>query len=316
MKACLLLMKAARTTNRFFYNYNVLFYIATQPTQPSCISGSMIDVLLSTYNGEAHLRPQIDSILGQSFTDLRVLVRDDGSTDGTAAILMEYAERDERISVVSDYAGNLGAFSSFMKLTEYSTAPYFLFADQDDVWLPNKVELLIKRGREIEIENGSDIPVVVFSDLTIVDEELNVIDPSLWHFQQFDPNISRDWRSLLAQNVVLGCAMLANACAREKSLPYSLPDMPHDQWVALTAAKNGRIDFIREATILYRQHGNNYSGANQFDFHYALSRIPNFLNTIRVYHQAASLFRDVSTLELIRRKIMLNLRRFDRREEF
>jgi len=145
---------------------------------------------------------------------------------------------------------------------------------------------------------------------------LTIIDPSLWHFQQFDPNICRDWRSLLAQNVVLGCAMMANAKARDLSLPYLLPDMPHDQWVALTAAKNGRIDFIREATILYRQHGNNYSGANRFTLSYAISRIPNFVNTIWAYHHATSVFSGVTTLGLIIRKIRLNFKRFDRREGF
>ena len=196
----------------------------------------MIDVLLSTYNGQAHLRPQLDSILQQSFSDLRVLVRDDGSSDGTLGILNEYAARDARVVIVADGKGNLGAFSSFMYLAELSDAPYFLFADQDDVWLPNKISSLLTRMQEIESESGSDTPVVVFSDLTITDENLNVIDPSLWHFQQFDPNICRDWRSLLAQNVVLGCAMIANARARAMSLPYTIPEIPHDHWIALTAA--------------------------------------------------------------------------------
>lgn len=276
----------------------------------------MFDVLLSTYDGQAHLKPQLDSILEQSVGNIRLLVRDDGSTDGTVAILDEYAQRDSRLVIISDEKRHLGAFLSFMELVEHSDAPYFLFADQDDVWLPHKIEALLARMREIESESGKGIPVVVFSDLIITDEELNVIDRSLWHFQQFNPNICRDWRSLLAQNVVLGCAMMANASARTISLPYRLPDMPHDQWVALTAAKTGRIDFIREPTILYRQHEKNHSGANSFDLGYALSRIPNFLNTIRVYSDAASLFRGVSTIGLIFRKMRLNFRRFNRREEF
>lgn len=276
----------------------------------------MIDILLSTYNGEAHLREQIDSILGQTFKDIKLLVRDDGSSDGTVDILNEYAAADSRVLLSSDDKCNLGAFPSFMKLVEHSEAPYFLFADQDDVWLPDKVEKLLSRMADLESESGDGIPIVVFSDLKIADENLTIIDPSLWHFQQFDPNICRDWRSLLAQNVVLGCAMMANAKARDLSLPYLLPDMPHDQWVALTAAKNGRIDFIREATILYRQHGNNYSGANRFTLSYAISRIPNFVNTIWAYYHAASVFSGVTTLGLIFRKMRLNFKRFDRREEF
>lgn len=276
----------------------------------------MIDILMSTFNGEAFLRPQLDSILGQEYADLRVLIRDDGSTDGTLSIVNEYAEKDARIAIVRDDAGNVKAYRSFIKLVERSDSPYFMFADQDDVWLPDKITKMMDRMSQIEAETGTDEPVVVFSDLKIVDEQLTVIDGSLWHFQQFDPNISRDWRSLLAQNVVLGCAMLANAKAREISLPCRLPDMYHDQWVAVNAAKYGRIDFIRESTILYRQHGDNHSGANRFSLGYALSRVPNFFKTLASYHESATVFGDVTAVGLMWRKFWLNVKRFNRRERF
>ncbi len=276
----------------------------------------MIDILLSTFNGQAYLRPQLDSILEQDYSKLRVLVRDDGSRDSTVEILREYAERDERVIVVANVDGNLGAFPSFMKLAEISDSPYFLFADQDDVWLTDKISKLLTRMTEIESESGIETPVVVFSDLAIADVDLHIIDSSLWHYQQFDPNICRDWRCLLAQNVVLGCAMMGNASARKASLPYLLPDVPHDQWVAVNTAKYGRIDFIRQATILYRQHGANHSGANHFRLGYAITRISYFVNTIITYHHAAAVFGDVSTPGLVMRKFFLNLKRFNHREQF
>lgn len=276
----------------------------------------MIDILMSTYNGEAFLRPQLDSILEQEYTDLRLLIRDDGSTDGTLAIVHEYAAKDPRIVVIRDDAGNVRAYRSFIRLVERSESPYFMFADQDDIWLPDKITKMMDRMTEIEGESGTDKAVVVFSDLKIVDEQLAVIDESLWRYQQFDPNISRDWRSLLAQNVVLGCAMLANAKAREISLPCKLPDMYHDQWVAVNAAKYGRIDFIRESTILYRQHADNHSGANRFGLRYALSRIPNFLRSLVAYHESATVFGDVTAGGLMWRKFRLNLKRFRKRESF
>lgn len=276
----------------------------------------MIDVLMSTYNGARFLEAQIDSILAQDHRDIRLLVRDDGSTDETREIVKRYAGKDHRVKLVEDNHGNLRAFRSFMKLVEVSDAPYFMYADQDDVWLPNRISKMLAAIRSIEAESGSNTPAVVFSDLTIVDEDLNVVDPSLWHFQQFDPNISRNWKHLLAQNVVLGCAMIANAAARKISLPYRLPDMPHDQWVALKASRYGRIEFIREATILYRQHGDNHSGANSFRLSYALERLPGLRHRFTEYRNAARVFEGVSVAELLWNKLRLNFRRFRTRDRF
>ncbi len=271
---------------------------------------------MSTYHGQEFLRPQVDSILSQDHRDIRLIVRDDGSTDATNTILNEYAERDDRITVITDDLGNLGAFASFMRLVEVSDAPYFMFADQDDVWLPEKISKMLAKMTELTDRHGSDNAIVVFSDLSIADEDLNLVDRSLWHYQQFDPNISGDWKHLLAQNVVLGCAMIANAGAREISLPYRLPDMPHDQWVAVNTAKYGQIAFISEPTILYRQHEQNHSGANSFRLKYALSRLPNFVRTIGEYRQAVKVFGGVTTMELILNKVRLNMRRFRKRDDF
>src|SRR5690606_7688467 len=140
----------------------------------------MIDILMSTYNGARYLAEQIDSILGSSFADFRLMIRDDGSVDDTPALIAEYASADGRITVVSDTLGNLGASASFMRLLELSNAPYFMFADQDDVWLPNKV----KRSYEKISEHESPgLPNIVFTDLSVVDEKLKPIADSFWSYQ-------------------------------------------------------------------------------------------------------------------------------------
>lgn len=276
----------------------------------------MIDVLMSTYNGARFLEAQIDSILDQDYRDLRLLVRDDGSTDGTMDILRKYASDDPRVVIVEDDCGNLRAFASFMKLVERSDALYFMYADQDDVWLPGRVSRLAIKIRELETVHGADTPLVVFSDLTVVDENLEVIDPSLWHYQQFDPKISHSWKKSLAQNVVLGCTMIANAAARRASLPYLLPELAHDHWVVVNTARHGRVEFIREPTILYRQHGDNHSGANIFDLRFAIERTPGLLKTLGNYRKSVKVFAGVSTLELLMLKLSLNFKRFNKRKEF
>lgn len=270
----------------------------------------MIDILMSTYNGAEFLGPQLDSILDQSHGDFRLFIRDDGSDDDTLAIINRYASRDSRVVPVSDDTGNLGAPASFMSLVARSNAPYFMLSDQDDVWMPEKLsKTLDKMNRLFEIY-GEETPLAVFSDLTVVDEELNVIDASFWKYQKLDPDLCRDWKKILAQNVVTGCTLMANAAARSVILPFALDTMMHDHWIAANVAKHGTIDYIPEPTVLYRQHSSNVEGVKDFGPKYAASKMPGLFRTISFYRQAAKHFGDVSAAELLLNKIRSNLKRF------
>lgn len=269
-----------------------------------------IDILMSTYNGAAFLGQQIDSIGAQDYRDIRLLIRDDGSTDSTPEILREYEAIDPRISVIRDDLGNLGAFASFMKLVDYSRSPLFMFADQDDVWLPGKVSTTASKMASLTAQYGPDEPIAVFTDMAVVDQKLETIHPSLWKYQGYDPAICKDWKKLLSQNKVLGCTLMANAKVRELCLPFALPDMPHDHWVAVHAAKYGRVEFIPEQTMLYRQHVRNYSGAHRFGIRYSAERLPGLISRIGEFRRAASFFGEVSTARLLFYKVWLNLRRF------
>jgi hypothetical protein len=183
----------------------------------------MIDILMSTFNGSQFLAEQLDSILGQTFAEFRLMIRDDASVDDTADILQQFAERDARIEIIEDTGGNLGLRRSFMRLLELSAAEYFMFADQDDVWLPDKIERSFNKIKVLDPKTPSDTPLLVFTDLTVVDERLDTINDSFWKYQALDPHICRDWRDLLAQNVVTGCTILGNAAARQASLPFDCP---------------------------------------------------------------------------------------------
>ncbi len=150
-------------------------------------TNAQIDVLLATYNGARFVAEQIDSILAQRHPHLRLLIRDDGSTDQTPAILAQYAaERPETITIV-DGSGNLGPSGNFSALLQQATAPYVMLSDQDNVWLPGRINGLLTRMQRLEAELGPERPILVHSDLIVTDETLRPLCPSFWTYQHLDP---------------------------------------------------------------------------------------------------------------------------------
>ena len=135
----------------------------------------MIAILMSTYNGEKYLREQIESLFVQTEKGWKLYVRDDGSKDSTMEILSEYEQRyPNKVCVVRDIPQNLGAGESFMHLLGVTDAEYYMFSDQDDVWMPDKIERTYSKLLSLEKQYGSNIGIGVFTDLTLVDAELNV----------------------------------------------------------------------------------------------------------------------------------------------
>jgi len=221
------------------------------------------EILLAAYNGEAYLRQQLDSILRQDDTRWHLTLSDDGSTDGTCAILEAYAARyPDQITFYRSGRRFGCARDHFLHLMRRCEAEYMLFCDQDDVWHEDKVRLSLTRLEEMEKEAGKDTPLLVFTDQAAVDQNLQVIHPSMTAYQR-RPVHCLHWQSLLMQNVVNGCtmafnraaALLAARCEDDSLLPM------HDGWVAAIAARFGRIAYIDQATMDYRQHGHNSVGA-------------------------------------------------------
>lgn len=223
-----------------------------------------IDILLATYNGEKYLSEQIESIIQQTYQEWNLIIHDDGSEDGTIEIIKKYTNQyQHKIKFINDGIKTGGAKNNFAHLLNFSKAPYIMFCDQDDVWLDKKIELFMSSMQKAEKENGN-IPLVVFSDLQVVDESLNIISESMMSSQRLLPWIANDFNLLKTMNVITGCAMMFNAKAREVASPISNSAVMHDWWVALIVAKYGKNIYLDSATILYRQHDGNSIGYKEF----------------------------------------------------
>lgn len=225
----------------------------------------MIEILMATFNGEKFIRQQIDSILAQSCGDWHLTISDDGSKDETVAIIDDYQFRyPEKIRRICSRKRFGTARDHFFWLLQNCTADYICFCDQDDVWKPDKLRMFAERIREIEEAEGKNTPILVFSDLCVVDEALNVISDSIMYLQQQKANVA-DYHELLFKNVVNGNAMMINKALADISLRCLVPEktIMHDWWIAVAAARFGRISYIDCATVLYRQHGGNDVGAKK-----------------------------------------------------
>lgn len=222
-----------------------------------------VDVLLATFNGARFLPELLRSIEVQTHSDWRLIVRDDGSNDGSLAIIAEFAHRHaDRVRLLRDGRCRLGACGNFAALLEASDAPYFMFCDQDDVWLPEKIAALLHSLRQVEARRGSQTPLLVHSDLVLVDDALRILHQSYWRYARLlDPSAKRAPARLMLRNYVTGCALIGNAALRRAALPIPPEARMHDWWVALVAAVLGDIAEYRTPTVLYRQHQSNELGA-------------------------------------------------------
>ena len=221
------------------------------------------EILMATYNGGQYVRAQLDSILAQRSDRWHLTVSDDGSTDGTQEILDEYAARYPDRITRHDSGQRFGqACAHFLHLMSQCDAPFMLFCDQDDVWRSEKVGKLLDALERTEAELGQDTPILVFSDLTPVNERLEPLAESMMAYQNQRTD-AFDYRALLMQNVVTGGAMGINrALARLASRAGTAAEIVmHDWWAAIVAARFGRIVYIPEPLSLYRQHGDNSVGA-------------------------------------------------------
>ncbi len=218
-----------------------------------------IDVLLATYNGEKYVREQIDSILNQTYSNINLFISDDCSKDSTVEILKDYEKRDSRVKVFVQQ-NNLGYVKNFEFLIRQVKSDYYMLSDQDDVWLPEKIE---KSYRHL-IEENADL---VFCDLEVVDKELNTIFPSFWEYLKIDKKIKKynDYKMVYLYNCANGCAIISKSKFIEGMLP--LPNdsefMLHDYWITLYVSLHGKISYLDEKLIKYRQHGNNQVGTEK-----------------------------------------------------
>ncbi|HEY2446872.1 MAG TPA: glycosyltransferase family 2 protein [Rhizomicrobium sp.] len=229
-----------------------------------------IDVLLAVYNGERFLRAFLESLAAQSFRDFRLVVSDNRSSDGTAAILEEYRER-LGIVVLPAPGEVVSAQANFARVTEAAAAPYVMYADADDVWHDDKIEKTFAAMKQAVRKFGAAAPILVHADLSVVDENLACLDRSFWRYQFIDPDRTR-LNHLLMQNCVTGCTAMLNRPLLELGRPIPREACVHDHWYALIASAFGHIVRIEEPLIEYRQHGGNVTGAKRWGASYMMRR--------------------------------------------
>lgn len=232
-----------------------------------------IDIVLGTYNGERFLAEQLRSLEEQTVSSWRLVARDDGSADNTRSILAEFRGRHrDRVTLIEDGKSRLGPCRNYGLLMEHSTADYTFFCDQDDVWRPEKIEVL----QALATRGGAgEQPQLLHTDLEVVDIRLQPVAPSFWRYQHLAPERC-GWPQLLVQNVVTGCAAAINAPLRRAALPVPREAIMHDWWVALVAATSGTIHWSDRSTVRYRQHGANDTGAKRFglnQWHYTIDAL-------------------------------------------
>jgi glycosyltransferase involved in cell wall biosynthesis len=242
-----------------------------------------VDILLATFNGEKYLEEQINSIVRQTYTNWRIIIRDDHSTDSTLALIDKIIIKyPEKIILVKDNLGNIGPGMNFLHLTNHSDSEYIMFCDQDDVWLENKIELSLDRIKYFEKKYGKDFPILVFTNLKIVDKSLKLLSDSIWDKEKINIEKHKKLsRAIIPGPVLRGNTFLINKSLREKIIIPETVTM-HDTWVSIIAACFGKIESLNEKTLLYRQHENNLFGAKPhysfFSKIFFLVQLDKFIN--------------------------------------
>lgn len=225
-----------------------------------------IDILMATYNGEKYVSYQIDSILNQTYRNIKLIISDDCSTDGTKEILEKYSKKDDRIQIYFQQK-NLGYIKNFEFLLKKVSHPYYMLSDQDDVWLPEKIEKSLETLKKEKAD-------LVFGDLKIVDKNLKCIYPSFGDYMKLNRKIKKcanSYNMNYLYNCVTGCTILAKSKTIEKILPIpnNTKYVAHDYWIALMVGINGKLAYIEKPYILYRQHGNNQIGTDKISHKYS-----------------------------------------------
>lgn len=222
----------------------------------------MIAILLSAYNGAKYVSEQIDSLMIQTCQNFKLYIRVDGSADGTSEIVDDYARRfPNKIFRVDRDGNNLGCGQSFMWLLEHTEADYYMYCDQDDIWLPTKIEETLHKMQELDTTGHEKTASVVFTDAIITDENMNVTADSLWKSNHRNPEDARDvYRYAVYRQAALGCTMMFNNEARRLALTgkaYPAERGLHDRLVVFVCAKYGKVGYVSKPLIKYRQHSKN-----------------------------------------------------------
>lgn len=258
-----------------------------------------VDIVLSVHNGAAYLQEFLTSLESQSYQHWRLVVRDNCSTDGTANVLDRWGHAHASQFVpVHDRLGFFPrAAASFNAALSAAAAPYVMFADADDVWLSQKIEHSLALLLRAERDAASVPPLLVHTDLEPTDARGRSLASSFWAYTACRPTANRcRFERLLVRNQVTGCTIIMNRKLLTLGWPVPAQAAWHDWWYALVAAAFGEIHTLEEATLRYRQHGSNETGAQPWGLDYWRRRLGGGLaglrQTIALARNQAGAFQD------------------------
>lgn len=263
----------------------------------------VVHIVMATYNGERFLREQMDSLLCQSYENITIEVCDDGSSDETLAIIHEYCEKDKRVSLHQNKS-NEGYVNNFLKGIKRSNAPYTMLCDQDDIWYKDKVEHTLVKMKQIEGEKN-DVPILIYSDAMNYDSDTGK-ELGRFHESSHLNTKKVDTPHLFMENKCIGCTCMVNR--RIQTYLGELPEQirVHDWWLALISSHFGKIAYLNEPTLFYRQHSSNMIGGDSYGDYVKdrLSKVERQRMVLRdTYRQAAAFlkcFRSQMSEEQIR----------------
>ncbi|HEC1758836.1 TPA: glycosyltransferase family 2 protein [Campylobacter lari] len=216
-----------------------------------------IAIILATYNGEIYLKQQIDSILDQTYKNIKIYIGDDNSKDGTMNIIKAYKNlHPDKITYYQNKT-NIGFIKNFEKLLQITKENYIAFSDQDDIWLPNKLEEQIKAIKEVEKKDN--LPIMCHSDLTMIDENQKIIYNSFFYFKKYKLKPEKDLGHILGPCGVMGNTMMINKTLKDIILPFPEGIDFHDYYIAVMCELFGTRITIFNSLVYYRIHQNNTS---------------------------------------------------------
>jgi glycosyltransferase involved in cell wall biosynthesis len=233
------------------------------------MSAPLVSVVMATYNGARFLPLQLDSILGQTYPNLEIIVVDDASQDATRDILADYQRRDSRIRVLHALE-NRGVVATFEEALGHAAGEFVAFSDQDDIFHPEKI------ARQVEHLQANSAADLCLSDLSVIDDEGHFVAESMRRYQHLAVRPGKPFNELLYLNFATGCAMMVRRRLVSLALPFPPDCMVHDWWLSVLSAssRGGGIVLMPEALTYYRQHTSNVIGAREGGLSGAIKRAP------------------------------------------
>ena len=238
----------------------------------------MITIIMAVYNGQEYIREQLESLKDQTYTEWRLVIRDDRSSDKTAEIVKKFSDEVEQevIFKVNEKPSGSAKNNFALLINDAKESDYVMFCDQDDIWKKDKIEITFNKMKQAEERYGRDFPLLVHGDVEVIDENGNINADSM--FEMSHINADSKLPQILIQNHVTGCTMMCNKKLIAGISEYASSEyiIMHDYLAALYASVFGKIEVIKKPLLSYRQHSGNSVGAkNNHTPVYLLKRLAN-----------------------------------------